>query len=268
MIGALSEAVSLPITTAVTCPTVRIHPAIIAHAAATAAVQHVGRFVLPAAHRGGSPSISTRCPSTVMGSRPAYSRYDSPMAADPMVDLRRRFTVEEYERMGEVGVFDPDERVELLDGEIVAMSPIGPRHASVVDIVAERLYARLIGRVAIRIQNPVRLPPHSEPQPDVIVARRRRDFYRSAHPTAEDTLLVIEVADSSLRMDRAVKLPIYAREGVIEVWIVDLGADVVHLHARPVDGVYRDVRTVSGAQPIVPVAIPDLTLTPADLLGG
>ncbi|MGH3566979.1 MAG: Uma2 family endonuclease [Pseudonocardia sp.] len=189
------------------------------------------------------------------------------MAADPMVDLRRRFTVEEYERMGEVGVLDPDERVELLDGEIVAMSPIGPRHASIVDIINEVLVLTLARRAWVRIQNPVRLPPHSEPQPDIIIARRRRDFYRSAHPTAEDTLLVLEVADSSLRMDRAVKLPIYAREGIVEVWIVDLGADVVHVHARPVDGVYRDVRTVSGAQSIVPVAIPDLTLTPADLLG-
>ena len=139
------------------------------------------------------------------------------MVADPTVDLRRRFTVEEYERMGQVGILGEDDRVELLDGEIVAVSPTGPKHASVVDVLTEQLYARLLGRVAIRVQNPVRLLPRSEPEPDVVVARRRRDAYRSSHPTAEDVLLVVEVADSPLVSDRAVELPIYARQGIAEV---------------------------------------------------
>lgn len=184
-----------------------------------------------------------------------------------MADLRRRFTVEEYEHMGRVGVFAPGERVELLDGEIVAMSPIGPKHASAVDILAEELILCLARRAAVRVQNPVRLPPRSEPGPDIVVARRRRDRYSSAHPTAEDTLLVIEVADSSLHTDRAVKLPIYARQGIVEVWIVDLTADVVHVHADPVDGTYRDVRTVGRGGTLTPRELPDATIDVDTVLG-
>lgn len=189
------------------------------------------------------------------------------MTGDPLVDLRRRFTVEEYQRMGQSGVLAPDERTELLDGEIVAMSPIGPRHAGAVDSVTETLFRLLLGRVAIRVQNPVTLWPRSEPQPDVVVARRRPGGYRSAHPTAADTYVVIEVADSSLATDRAVKLPIYARQGVPEVWIVDLTAEVVHVHCDPVDGAYRSVRTAARGEQIAPVALPGVEVAVDDLLG-
>ncbi len=189
------------------------------------------------------------------------------VAADPTVDLRRRFTVEEYERMGEVGIFDPDDRVELLDGEIVSMSPIGPKHAGVVNRLCARLWAAVTDRATVIPQNPVRLLPRSEPQPDVTVARARRDFYQSAHPTAEDILLVIEVADSSLRTDRAVKVPIYARQGVVEVWLVDLAADVVHVHSDPRDGEYRTIRTLNSDDVLVPIAVPGVELTVAEVLG-
>jgi len=188
------------------------------------------------------------------------------MAADPMVDLRRRFTVDEYERMGEVGILDPDERVELLDGEIVAMSPIGPRHANVVDAVAEEFILRLDRRATVRVQNPVRLLPRSEPQPDIVVARRRS--YRDSHPTAADILLVVEVADSSLHTDRAIKIPIYARQGVVEVWIADLAAEAVHVYADPADGRYGTVRTAVRGEVLTPVAVPDLELAVDAILGG
>ena len=190
------------------------------------------------------------------------------MAADPMVDRRRRFSVEEYERMGEVGIFDPADRMELLDGEIVLMSPIGPKHAGVVNRISTFLIQRISDRFTVIVQNPVRLPPRSEPQPDVMVARYRRDFYESAHPTAEDLALVIEVSDTSLRTDRTIKLPIYARQGVVEVWIVDLAARVVHVHTDPSGDQYRTVRTLAGDQPLEPTAVADLTLTVADILGG
>ncbi|MGH3931807.1 MAG: Uma2 family endonuclease [Pseudonocardiaceae bacterium] len=190
------------------------------------------------------------------------------MTADPMVDLRRRFTVEEYERMGEVGILAPDDRTELLDGEIVTISPIGPRHASVVDVITEYLYTLLLGQVAVRVQNPIRLLPRSEPQPDIVVARRRRDRYASGHPTAEDTLLVIEVADSSLHTDRAIKIPIYARQGIVEVWLVDLATNVVHVYADPADGNYRDTRTAARGDVLTPVAIPEVQFPVQDLLHG
>lgn len=189
------------------------------------------------------------------------------MAADPMVDLRWRFTVEDYERMGEVGIFDPADRVELLDGEIVVMSPIGPKHAGVVNRIAAYLFRRLDGRATVIVQNPLRLLPSSEPQPDLVVARFRRDFYQGAHPTADDVQLVIEVADSSLRTDRAIKLPIYARQGIVEVWIVDLAADVVHLHTDPIDGAYREVRTVRAGETLTPRVVSDLKLTTDEILG-
>ncbi|MDQ3152407.1 MAG: Uma2 family endonuclease, partial [Actinomycetota bacterium] len=179
----------------------------------------------------------------------------------------RRFAVEEYERMGEVGIFDPADRVELLDGEIVTMSPIGPKHAGVVNRIAAHLFRRLDGRATVIVQNPLRLLPRSEPQPDLVVASFRRDFYQSAHPTAEDVLLVIEVADSSLRIDRAIKLPIYARQSIVEVWIVDLAANVVHVHTDPVDGAYREVRTLRSGETLMPRAVPDLKLTVDELLG-
>lgn len=190
------------------------------------------------------------------------------MSTEPAVDQRWRFTVEEYEQMGRVGILDEDDRVELLDGEIVAMSPIGPKHASTVNRV-NRLLVRSVGDLAIVIvQNPLRLLPRSEPQPDFILARPRRDFYAGAHPTAEDVFLVIEVADSTLRTDRMVKVPIYARQGVAEVWLVDLAAGAVTVYADPVEGTYRHLETAGGGEQLSPRSLPQLRLTVRDILGG
>ncbi len=193
--------------------------------------------------------------------------YSGGMSTEPLVDQRWRFTVEEYEQMGRVGILAEDDRVELLDGEIVAMSPVGPKHASTVNRLNELLVRTLAGLATVVVQNPLRLLPRSEPQPDFILARQRRDFYASAHPTAEDVFLVIEVADSTLRKDRMVKVPIYARQGVVEVWLVDLAARVVTVYADPVDGGYRDVRTVHGEEPLSPQALPQLRLIVSDILG-
>jgi len=169
--------------------------------------------------------------------------------------------------MGQTGVFPPDERVELLEGEIFYMSPIGSRHAGVVNALGEVLITKLAGRATVIVQSPLRLQTRSEPEPDVMVARRRRDFYRGAHPTAEDVLLVIEVSDSSLWTDRAVKLPMYARHGVVEVWLVDLAANVVHVHTGPSADCYAQVCTVRPGEPLIPSALPYLELTTADILG-
>jgi Uma2 family endonuclease len=178
------------------------------------------------------------------------------MVADPTVDLpSRRFTVDEYELMGRVGVFADDERTELLNGAISVMSPIGPRHADIVDTIMESLVLATRRTVRVRVQNPVRLPPRSEPQPDIVVAKRRSGLYSSAHPTAEDTLLVVEVAESSLALDTAVKLPIYAEQGIVEVWIVDVKAMVVRVYTDPVGKGYQSVQTLTVDDELVPVAI-------------
>lgn len=189
------------------------------------------------------------------------------MSAESVGDLRWRFTVEEYEQMARVGILDEDDRVELLDGEIVAMSPIGPRHASTVNRAAELLIRRLGDLATVIPQNPLRLLPRSEPEPDFILARRRRDFYASAHPTAEDVFLVIEVADSSLRTDQSVKIPIYARQRIAEVWLVDLSANVIVVHTEPVDGSYRQVRTARAGEQITASELPELTVTVNEILG-
>jgi Uma2 family endonuclease len=187
------------------------------------------------------------------------------MAADPMVDLRRRFTVDEYELMGRVGAL-ADDRTELLGGEIIAMSPIGPRHASVVERITRRLYRATGDDVSIRVQNPVRLIPDSEPEPDIVVATGRRDYYASAHPAAEDILLVIEVADTSPALDQVVKLPIYADHYVVEAWVVDVKAGVVHVHTDPNGDEYRTVHTLGRSDELVPTAVKGVRIAVSDIV--
>lgn len=188
------------------------------------------------------------------------------MTADPVLE-HWLFTVDEYERMAEVGILDADARVELLEGEIVAMSPIGAPHASVVNR-ANRLFVQRLGdRAVVSVQHPLRLVPRSEPEPDLVIARDRADFYASAHPTAADALLVVEVSDSSLRKDRRVKVPIYARQGVVEVWIVDLAGQRILVHTDPVEGVYRQIRSAGPGEQLSPLALPELTIGVDEVLG-
>lgn len=165
------------------------------------------------------------------------------------------------------GIFHEDDRIELLDGEIVMMSPIGPRHSAATSRITRSMVIAVQDGAIVRVQDALRLLPRSEPEPDVIVARPRRDFYEGGHPTAEDTLLVIEVADSSLYTDRAIKIPIYAREYIAEVWIVDLTEDVVHIYTEPMNGEYLNVRTLHLGDVLVPTLIKDVEIPVAEILG-
>jgi Uma2 family endonuclease len=175
------------------------------------------------------------------------------------------FTVDEYERMGEVGLFAPDQRLELVAGEIVEMTPIGSPHASTVTRLC-RWFDRRVGDRAIVIgQNPVRISDVTEPQPDLTLVRWRDDFYRSAHPRPEDVLLLIEVSDSTARWDRRVKRPLYAVAGVPEVWIVDLQAQVVEVATEPTATGYRQVEQVTPGHIVVPRNFPDLRFPVQDL---
>jgi len=152
---------------------------------------------------------------------------------------RHRITVHEYHRMAEVGVLAPDARVELIEGEIVDMAPIGTVHSSVVDQLTW-LLTQAVGRLGIaRIRGAIRLSQITEPEPDVAVLKPRADFYRHEHPAGPDTLLVIEVSDSTLRYDRDVKVPLYARQGVPEVWIVDLQHGRLLKFGSLAEGEYR-----------------------------
>lgn len=146
---------------------------------------------------------------------------------------KRWITADEYERMGEAGIFPQDARLELIGGEIFEMSPIGSLHAACVDLLAYLFNKIAEGRFIVRAQSPIRLNDFSEPQPDVTLLRWRDDFYKSAHPTVADVLLVIEVADTTVETDRKIKIPLYARAGVPEVWLVNIPDGRIEVYSRP-----------------------------------
>jgi Uma2 family endonuclease len=181
--------------------------------------------------------------------------------------LRRHFSVEEYYRMAAAGVLSEDDRVELIEGEIIEMNPIGSRHAACVGRLTELLGKQATDIAIVWVQNPVQLDEHSEPVPDVTLLRRREDFYARANPRASDALLVVEVSDSTLRYDREVKVPLYARAGVPEVWLVNLPEEVVEIYARPSGGVYQETRSAGRGERLTATALPALALDADAVLG-
>jgi Uma2 family endonuclease len=178
---------------------------------------------------------------------------------------RHRLTVNDYHRLGEAGILGEDDRVELLAGQLVDMSPIGPRHALAIDALTELLVTAVAGRAAVRVQNPVVLDDESEPQPDLTVVRRPWRGHPHEHPRPEDILLLIEVADSSLDTDRGAKLELYARAGIREFWIVDLTTNCVLVHRQPSGDRYELVTRVESSCVLDVGELPNVTL-PAALL--
>ena len=183
------------------------------------------------------------------------------------VQEKYRFTVEEYYRMGEVGILSPDVRVELVDGEIRRMPPIDPPHASIVHRLNAVLGRKLLGKVVVGIQSPIRMDDFNEPQPDVTVLRFRDDYYGSQHPMPADVLLVIEVADTSLRYDRDEKMPRYGAAGIPESWLVDVQAGTITVFTKPRAGGYGQERVVTRGQEIMSVAVEGLRLQVDEALG-
>ena len=181
---------------------------------------------------------------------------------------RRKFTVHEYELMVRAGILREDDRVELVEGEVVQMSPISSRHAGAVNRMTAAL-ARLQveGRAVVSVQNPVRLGEFGQPQPDVALLRPRADFYSTAHPGPEDVLLVVEVAEASAEYDRQVKVPLYGRWGIPEVWVVDLEGDRVEVYREPTGEGYGRQRFLSRGEVLRPLAAPDLELPVDQVLG-
>lgn len=181
--------------------------------------------------------------------------------------VTRRFSVSEYYRMAEAGILQEDDRVELIEGEIVQMSPIGRFHASNVDRLTY-LFVTRVGDIAqVRVQNPLRLGEYSEPGPDFTLLVPRPDFYASGHPSPEDVLLLVEVADSSLEYDREVKIPLYARAGIREVWLADLSAGTISIFRDPTADGYRTVRTLGRGESISTLAFPGREFAVVELLG-
>jgi Uma2 family endonuclease len=179
---------------------------------------------------------------------------------------RHRLTVEEYHRMAEAGVLAPDARVELIEGEVIDMAPIGSRHASAVNRLTDLLTLATRGRAIVQVQGPVRLSDRSEPEPDFALLKPRADYYRDALPSPADVLLLIEVAESTQRYDRTVKAPLYARHGIPELWVIDLENTLVHFCRRPAGDTYADISAADrpGATPIA--ALPGVTIDLSSVL--
>ncbi len=180
--------------------------------------------------------------------------------------LRGPFTVDAYQRLAELGVLREDERVELIAGQVVEMSPIGDRHASCVRRLNRFLSGALGNLAIVDVQNPVVLGEHDAPQPDLVLLRPRADAYPK-HPRAGDILLMIEVADTTVAYDRDIKMPLYARAGIPETWLVDLPADRIDVYRDPVGGQYATVQSVSRGAVLTALHLPNVTFRADEILG-
>ncbi len=179
---------------------------------------------------------------------------------------RHRFTGTDYHRLLETGVLNEGSRVELLDGEIIKMAPIGPRHAACVDKLNAFLQRKVSRMAIVRVQNPILLNEYSEPEPNLSLLKQRADFYKQGHPTPDDILVAIEVADTTAEKDPAFKIPAYARAGIPEVWLIDLSIDYVEIYTCPASGLYQEVRIILRGQRFTSTTLPQLKLKADSLL--
>jgi Uma2 family endonuclease len=181
--------------------------------------------------------------------------------------VRHRFTVDDYEAMVRAGILHEDDRVELIDGEVIEMPPNGPEHQSRIDRHT-MLFIRAFGdAVQVRIQGPVRVNGYGQPEPDVALLRPRGDFYQSAHPTPADIFLLIEVSDTTIAYDRRTKAALYGRNSILEYWLLDINQDAVIVHRDPSPDGYRSVQTLRRGDRIALLTFPDHEFAVADLLG-
>ncbi len=169
--------------------------------------------------------------------------------------------------MAEAGLFSGYDRVELIEGEVIKMSPKRCRHAGCVDRLNSILNRKLGHAAIIRVQNPVRLNDFSEPEPDVALLKPRDDFYSQSHPTASDVLLVIEVAETSVEYDRSLKMPLYAQSGIPEAWLVNLSKDLIELYTQPKNGKYQKVQRLKRGKSLASPTLTELSLSVEDILG-
>jgi Uma2 family endonuclease len=181
--------------------------------------------------------------------------------------VRHAFTVDEWHRMSDVGLFGEDARMELLDGEVIEMAPIGSRHGGCVTYLARSLITAAGTGAVVAIQNPIRLDERSEPQPDLSVLTPRPDGYRQSHPTPSEVLLVIEVSETTLAYDRDRKARHYAASGIRECWIVDIEGKQLLVMRQPTRGGYLEVRSLGRGDQVEVEAYPEISLAVGDILG-
>ena len=183
---------------------------------------------------------------------------ETPLVAKP---VRRRLTADDFDQMCSAGILTADDRVELIDGELIEMPPMGPAYTGIVNRLAEILHPRLGDAAKLRVQSSVRLSSHTQPEPDLAVVKPDPRHYLLRHPRPADILLAIEVADSSLDYDREQKVPRYAVAGIPEVWLVDVAQKQVTVYSAPSSGGYGHSRTVAWAEEIVATRVEGLRLT-------
>jgi Uma2 family endonuclease len=178
----------------------------------------------------------------------------------------RRLSVQEYHRMAESGILQPDERVELLDGQIIKMAAKGTAHSAAVTRIEKLLRSRLGDRVLLRFQDPIHLNDHSEPEPDIAVVQADPTDYEDHHPTPAEVFLLIEVSDSTLKFDCEVKAPAYARSGIQECWVLDVNARKLRVYRVPDAAGYQSESILSEELSIAPLAFPDCTIVIKEML--
>jgi Uma2 family endonuclease len=179
---------------------------------------------------------------------------------------RHQLTIEQYYQMAQVGLLSPEDRVELIEGEIIDMAPMGSEHASALRTLAELFVEALQKRAIVAVQDPVRLSERSEPEPDLALLRRRADLYKHAHPTAADVYLIVEVAQTSLRYEREVKLPLYAKHGIPEAWIIDTEKRELSVYRNPEGDRYVSEATTKQPGKIALFALPEVEVDLSGLL--
>lgn len=181
--------------------------------------------------------------------------FSQAISSDPL--RRHRLTADDYYKMGNAGIFTENDRVELIEGEIIDMVPIGSQHAYLLNKLNRIFSKQILETTLVRIQDPLRLNHHNEPEPDLVIVTNKN--YSSHHPGPEDTLLVIEVADSSLAYDLEIKTSLYARHNIPEVWVINLNDKKIHTFQKPHDGTYQQQSTCDTGT-ISPIQVSDLVL--------
>lgn len=181
--------------------------------------------------------------------------------------LRKKFTVGQYHQMIESGILTDRDHVELIQGEIIEMSPVGRHHAACVDRLTELLVLKLFRKALIRVQSPILLSDNSEPQPDLSILQRREDFYNAGHPTPNNIFALVEVSDSTIEFDRDVKVPIYAQEQIPEIWLVNLNNTQIERYCQPIDDTYQQRQIFHLGETLNFQAFPDVPIEVNQVFG-
>lgn len=181
--------------------------------------------------------------------------------------LRKKFTVGQYHQMIESGILTDRDHVELIQGEIIEMSPVGRHHAACVDRLNELLVLKLFRKALIRVQSPILLSDNSEPQPDISILQRREDFYNAGHPTPADIFALVEVSDSTIEFDRDVKVPMYAQEQISEVWLLNLNNTQIERYRQPIANTYQQQQIFNLGETLSFQGFPDIPIEVNQVFG-